>query len=410
MSERRKSTLHLYFQQGLKVARTTLGDKTNYFVAPTRTGEHKSATAVSRRAPGMVVKASPTVALSNASAACASTQTQVKPSPSPPSGFIPFPTSTLEESTTNVLRVENVDHLNCAVIPPSSLKRPLPVDGVRRRRSAALPLPRAHAAHPHARRHHTSPSATTRPLLSPLSNASNAPTPKRAKKSKRVIADLNFAATVHRSLSTFVFIHDLTYPPHSRVAGDGTLREQDMRLVARLEAHLREQGCSVSLDGSTSNKAPESDIAMDVDIDASLSSDDLPFDSSVAPMDVDTAPLTPLPSAGPIKALVISSLPPAPRTPPPPPPSPDAPPTNPAPSAGLSPRAASPSTVCPALANIALPALAPPRIYTVPQLAAILRLRHKDRTTVRRNCAFPRVVPRPGPSKLAQAVSSADCA
>ncbi|KAI0255223.1 hypothetical protein BJV78DRAFT_1178422 [Lactifluus subvellereus] len=207
------------------------GDKTN--VMPPRQSMSKPVKADRAPSPRFPPrKASATVALTSTTAL-----RTWKPLPSMPLDFsqrgenaVLFPTTSVGEPTA----VHD---------PPPGLKRPLPIEA-RRRRSGALVPPSARA----------SSTVVARPVA------------KRPRKSKRVLADLQFMASVHRSiialhaetesrgsaaLDTGVDAMDIDDGLGSRDIVVARVREElrglDQQLMARLAQRLRTGGFAPTL-------------------------------------------------------------------------------------------------------------------------------------------------------------------
>jgi hypothetical protein len=256
---------------------------------------------------------------------------------------------------------------------PVVLKRPLPVETRRRRSGALVPA---------------SARASTAVVVRPIA--------KRPRKSKRVLADLQFMASVHRSI---VALHVETR--NSRIVTMGTgvdamdveeghvgrsmagvgWREEldglDQQLVARLAQRLRSGGfCSPLMDASLAIKNDQQ-VELHIPQEGTRAPPPSPeMDSGVNAMDVTPDPLP--------VSLMSSCMP---RTPPvhtmPPPPSP--PPSTPL---GNSLRPSSP----PGLVSPRVPAAvsAEKRIYTMPQLVAAHIMRLHERGSARTPSLHPR--------------------
>ena len=338
-----------------------LGDKTN--ALPSRPSAAKPAKADFGRPPRFASrKASATVALTSTTAL-----RTWKPVPCAPMDFsqqeenaIPFPTALAGEQPP-------------AHHTPVVLKRPLPVE-VRRRRSGALVPPSARA----------SAAVVVHPAA------------KRPRKSKRVLADLQIMASVHRSI---IALHTET-PSGRRVhvdmgadvmdveGGSGSndavaarARERlcglDQQLVARLADRLCAGGFASALDA---NLETESDLRSPLHVPQEGTRAPPPspeMEPGVYAMDVTPDPL-PVSLGSPF----THRLPPAATMPPPPPPSPhpprgNSPPPPSYPPGLISPRASS----------------GPPaekRVYTMPQLVATHIMRLHERGGARTPTFYPR--------------------
>jgi hypothetical protein len=326
------------------------GDKTN--VIPSRPSAGKSAKADFNPPPRFASrKASATVALTSTTALRT---------------WKPLPTMSLDYSQ----REENAIPFPSAPTgeqspphhTPVVLKRPLPVETRRRRSGALVPA---------------SARASTAVVVRPVA--------KRPRKSKRVLADLQFMASVHRSI---VALHVETR--NSRIvsvgtgidvmdvgdgrAGRGTAGEEhhgfDQQLVARLAQRLRSGGFSSPLMDSSLAIKNDQQVEFHVPQEGTRAPPPSPeMDSGVYAMDVTPDPLP--------VSLMSSCMP---RTPPvytmPPPPLPP-PPT----ALGNSP----PPSPPPGLVSPRVPAEVPAekRIYTMPQLVAAHIMRLHERGTAR---------------------------
>ena len=325
-----------------------LGDKTN--AMPSRPSAVKSAKADFGPPPRFASrKASATVALTSTTALRTS-----KPIPSTPLDYsqreenaVPFPiTPPAEQASPHT---------------PVVLKRPLPVEG-RRRRSGALVPPSARA----------SAAVVVRPVA------------KRPRKSKRVLADLQFMASVHRSIIALHVETRNTPSVNTDMGGDTMdvedgsgskdaavakakedLRGMDQQLVARLAHRLYAGGFASPLT-EANFAATESEIRPPFHVPqegtrAPPSSPEM--DPGVCAMDVTPDPLP---------VSLGSAFTPSPRLPPtasmPPPPSPplDDPPPPSTPPGLVSPRASPPPS-------------SEKRVHTMSQLVAthIMRLHER---------------------------------
>ena len=289
----------------------------------------------------------------------------------------PLPTMSLDYSQ----REENVipfpsapaGEQSLAHHTPVVLKRPLPVEA-RRRRSGALVPPSARA----------STAVVVRPVA------------KRARKSKRVLADLQFTASVQRSI---VALHVET--PNSRnvttdtgvdamdvedglVGGMAVARTReemcglDQQLVARLAQRLRTGGFASSFMDASSVMENDQQLQLHVPQEGTRAPPPSPeTDSGVYAMDVNPDPLP---------VSLMSSF--APRTPPrstmPPPP----PPT---PLGNSPPPSSPPGLVSP---RVRTEVSAEKRIYSMAQLVAAHIMRLHERGNARTPNFHPRV-PRP---------------
>ncbi|KAI0261752.1 hypothetical protein BC834DRAFT_427168 [Gloeopeniophorella convolvens] len=269
---------------------------------------------------------------------------------------IPFPTASAEEHTT-------------AHDPPPGLKRPLPAE-TRRRRSGALMPPTGRPS---------SATVVARPVA------------KRPRKSKRVLADLQFTATVHRSI---IALHletdgersctteaDLDVMNVDNDSGEGEgeggmlarvreeLRGLDHQLVARLAQRLRTGGfASMLIDAGPTKE------------DSKLLPSLIPLEGTRAPppspetdnMDV----MLDSPPASPAASIASRRLPSTPTTPPPP-------------SVDLAAPRTPPGLVSP---RVPPPLPAEKRIYTMPQLVATHILRLRERGSVKPPGPSPRTL------------------
>ncbi|KAI0028773.1 hypothetical protein K488DRAFT_73516 [Vararia minispora EC-137] len=274
-----------------------------------------------------VTKAAATVALTPAST-CA--QVDVLQS------FVPFPSSDEDEEDEG------------DTLPPSSssthvengLKRPLPTE-TRRKRCQVLPAESCHGAAPRRR---SVPLASPKPRPAAASPPIIVPSSKRPKKSRRAVADMQFAADVHRSILRGLRAHE-----DVAMAVDGfadVLREQDRELADRLSRGLRDQGCSPVLIEGCAHHAPPSVEVTKIEIGIPLPEGDVVMDGViVAGRAAGAAQLAP-PS---IRTSSPPHSPPAhaPRSPSPP-----------------------PTTVVSAPGS---------RVYEIPQLVAALHMRRQER-------------------------------
>jgi hypothetical protein len=251
---------------------------------------------------------------------------------------------------------------------PVVLKRPLPVETRRRRSGALVPA---------------SARASTAVIVRPVA--------KRPRKSKRVLADLQFMASVHRSIvalhvetrnrrivimGTGVDAMDVEEGHVGRGMAEVAAREElhglDQQLVARLAQRLRSGGfCSPLMDASLAIKN-DRQVELHVPQEGTRAPPPSPeMDSGINAMDVTPDPLP---------ASLMSSC--MPRTSPvhtmPPPPTP----------LGNSPRPSSP----PGLVSPRVPAevSSEKRIYTMPQLVAAHIMRLHERGSARMPSLHPR--------------------
>jgi len=256
----------------------------------------------------------------------------------------------------------------CAHDPPPGLKRPLPVEA-RRRRSGALVPPSARA------------SSTV--LIRPIA--------KRPRKSKRVLADLQFMASVHRSIVAFhagssrrhegldtgVDAMNVDEGPGSRDnLGARELLGLDQQLVARLALRLRAGGLASTLMDAHPAKELSQLLPSPIPLEGTRAPPPSPeMDSGVDAMDV-TPDLLP---ASLITSSHVFRLPPLPTVLPPPPP----------PLLGNSAPPCSP----PGLVSPRVPPQVPTEkvIYTLPQLVATHIMRFHERG-VRTPSSHPRTV------------------
>lgn len=254
--------------------------------------------------------------------------------------------------------------------PPPGLKRPLPVEARRRRSGAVVP--------PSAR-------ASTTVLIRPVA--------KRPRKSRRVLADLQFMASVHRSIVAFhagsrrhealdtgVDAMHVDGAPGSRdslvvARVKKELRGLDQQLVARLVLRLRAGGFASTLMDARPTKELSQLLPSPLPLEGTRAPPPSPeMDSGVDAMDV-TPDLLP---ASPAMSSHVFRLPPVPTVlPPPPPPLLDksVPPCSP-----------------PGLVSPRVPPEVPTEklIYTMPQLVATHLLRFHERGGVRTPSSHPR--------------------
>jgi hypothetical protein len=251
---------------------------------------------------------------------------------------------------------------------PVVLKRPLPVETRRRRSGALIPA---------------SARASTAVVVRPVS--------KRPRKSKRVLADLQFMASVHRSIialdvetrnsrivatDTGVDVMDIEKGHVGRGARE-ELHGLDQQLVARLAQRLRSGGFSSPLMDARLAIKNDRRVELHVPQEGTRAPPPSPeMDSGVCAMDVTPDPLP---------VSLMSSC--VPRTPPaytmPPPPSPP-PPT----PSGNSPAPSShPGLVSP---RVPAEVSAEKRIYTMPQLVAAHIMRLHERGNARTPSLHPR--------------------
>ncbi|KAF8471559.1 hypothetical protein DFH94DRAFT_696417 [Russula ochroleuca] len=343
--------------KGIVTTLRAFGDKTN--AMPTRRSAGKPVRADFTPPPRFASrKASATVALTSTTALRT---------------WKPLPTMTLDYSQ----REENVIPFPSAPAgeqPPTPvvLKRPLPVEA-RRRRSGALVPASARA----------STAAPVRPVA------------KRPRKSKRVLADLQFMASVHRSiialhvetqntrnttLDTGVDLMDV----EGEAVGRGTavarageeLHGLDQQLVARLAQRLHMGGFASPLMDACPAMENDQQLQLHVPQEGTRAPPPSPeMDSGVYAMDVNPDPLP-----------VSLMSPCAPRTPPvstmPPPPLP--PPT----PLRNSPRPSSPPGLVSPRVRSEVPV--EKRIYTMAQLVAAHAMRLHDRGNARTPSILPR--------------------
>ncbi len=257
---------------------------------------------------------------------------------------------------------------------PVVLKRPLPVETRRRRSGALIPA---------------SARASTAVVVRPVA--------KRPRKSKRVLADLQFMASVHRSIialdvetrnsrnvsvNTCVDTMDVEDGPVGRgmvVAGVGEeLHGLDQQLVARLAQRLRSGGFVSPLMDASLAMENDQQVQLHVPQEGTRAPPPSPeMDSGVYAMDV---------APDPLPVSLVSSC--EPRTPPvstmPPPPSP---PLRPTPLGNLPPPSSPPGLVSP---RVPAELSAEKRIYTMPQLVAAHIMRLHDRGSARMPSLLPR--------------------
>ena len=253
--------------------------------------------------------------------------------------------------------------------PPPGLKRPLPVEARRRRRGALVP--------PSAR---ASSTVTIRPIA------------KRPRKSKRVLADLQFMASVHRSIVAFhsgsgshealdtgVDAMNVDEGPGSRDDFGARVRREllglDQQLVARLVLRLRAGGFASTLMDARPAKELSQLLQSPLPLEGTRAPPPSPeMDSGVDAMDV-TPDLLP---ASLITSPHVFHLPPLPTLPPPPPP------------LGNS----APPSFSPGLVSPRVPPQVPTEkvIYTMPQLVAthILRIHERGARTPSSHPRTPR--------------------
>ncbi|KAH9053735.1 hypothetical protein EDB87DRAFT_1650039 [Lactarius vividus] len=254
--------------------------------------------------------------------------------------------------------------------PPPGLKRPHPIEA-RRRRSGALVPPSARA------------SATV--VIRPVA--------KRPRKSRRVLADLQFMASVHRSivalhaesesgrheaLDTGVDTMNVDNGPGSRDNSVARVKRElcglDQQLVARLVLRLRAGGFASTLMDARPAKVPSQLLPSPIPLEGTRAPPPSPeMDSGVDAMDVTPDPLPVSPATSPR----VFRLPPVPSVLPPPPPllGKSAPPCPP-----------------PGLVSPRVPSQFPTEklIYTMPQLVATHILNLHERGSVRTPSPYPR--------------------
>ncbi|KAI0294285.1 hypothetical protein B0F90DRAFT_1670535 [Multifurca ochricompacta] len=295
-------------------------------------------------------KASATVALTSTTAL-----RTWKPLPSMPvdsspreENVIPFPTAPVGEHT--------ITH-----DPPPGLKRPLPVEA-RRRRSGALAPPSAR----------TSVTIVVRPVS------------KRPRKSKRVLADLQFTASVHRSIIALhaeverrqnvtvdmgVDVMIVEDGPGSRDIVVARVREElrglDQQLVVRLAQRLRTGGFAPTVMDANPLKDKSHTLPSTVPLEGTRAPPPSPeMIAGADAMDVSPDPLPASPTTLQCAhhLLPAASLPPLPLPPA---------------MLGNSPPPRSP----PGLVSPRVPSQVPAekRIYTMPQLVATHILRFHER-------------------------------
>ncbi|KAH7918141.1 hypothetical protein BV22DRAFT_1200086 [Leucogyrophana mollusca] len=286
-------------------------------------------------------KAPPTVSLSSANATCPPPAQPLLPSPSDlpdvqthSQSDIPFPSCSLDFPMTSDIDMrdgtsDNICLLSLSCdIPTSSCDNLAPWSAqirLRKRRSLACT---------------SQPKGLRRSKSKSKESGGDIVSRKRQRKSRRQVADLQFQATVHRSLIACIRTAEDSEQSTSRpdMEGDGitwaseTMQAQDMLLASRLWQRLLDQGCTpVSLDDVPVSSS---------DLRPTASSDSL----DLAEMPVDHAE-TPQPSLGPTHPPAISETTPS------------------TPSASL--------------------ILHHPRILSIPQLVATLFLQHNDRCSIR---------------------------
>ena len=348
-----------------KALTTTLrafGDKTN--VMPSRPSAGKSARADFNPPPRFASrKASATVALTSTTAL-----RTWKPLSTTPLDFsqreenvIPFPSAPTGE--------QSLPHHT-----PVVLKRPLPIETRRSRRSGAL-VP-------------ASARAYTPPVVRPVA--------KRPRKSKRVLADLQFMASVHRSIialhvetrNSRIVTMDAGVDPMDLEEGHagGSMavvgaREEldglDQQLVARLAQRLRCGGFSSPLMDASLAMKNDQPVELHGPREGTRAPPPSPeMDSGVHAMDItaDPLPVSLMSSCVP-RTPSVSTMPPPPSRPPPTP-------------LGNSPPPSSP----PGLVSPRVPAevSAEKRIYTMPQLVAAHIMRLHERGSARTPSLHPR--------------------
>jgi hypothetical protein len=333
------------------------GDKTNTMSLKPSVSKHaKADTGPPPRFPSQ--KASATVALTSTTAL-----RSWKPLSSTPhdtsqreANAVPFPTAPACEQIP-------------AHNPPPGLKRPLPVEA-RRRRSGALVPPSARAS--------------TTVLLRPVA--------KRPRKSKRVLADLQFMAAVHRSI---VALHAGSRRHEALDVGADTMNVDDgsgsrdnvvtrvkrelygldQQLVARLVLRLRAGGFASTLMDARPAKELSQLLPSPIPLEGTRAPPPSPeMDSGVDAMDV-TPDLLPASS---VTSSHVLRLPPMPTALPPPPP----------PLLGRS----TPPFTPPGLVSPRVPPQVPSEkfVYTMPQLVATHILRLHERGGVRTPGSHPR--------------------
>ena len=332
------------------------GDKTNTMTLKPSVSKHAKAdcSAPPRFPPH---KASATVALTSTTAL-----RSWKPLSSTPldalqreENAVPFPTAPASEQIP-------------AQDPPPGLKRPLPVEA-RRRRSGALVPPSARA----------SATVLTRPVT------------KRPRKSRRVLADLQFMASVHRSIVALhagsrrhealdpgVDAMNVDDGPGSRDNLGARVKKElcglDQQLATRLVLRLRAGGFASTLMEARPAKESSQLLQSPLPLEGTRAPPPSPErDSGVDAMDV-TPVLLP---ASPVTSPHIFRLPPVPTVLPPPPP----------PLLGKSAPSFPPGLVSPRV-----PPQVPTEklIYTMPQLVATHIVRFHERGGVRTPGSHPR--------------------
>lgn len=335
------------------------GDKTNTISSKPSVSKHAKADCSPPPPRFPPRKASATVALTSTTAL-----RSCKPLSSMPldplqrqENVIPFPTAPACEQIP-------------AHDPPPGLKRPLPVEA-RRRRSGALVPPSARA------------SATV--VIRPVA--------KRPRKSRRVLADLQFMASVHRSVVALhaesesrrheasdagVNAMDVDDGPGSRdnlvVRVKKELRGLDQQLVAHLALRLRAGGFASTLTDARPVKESSQLLPSPVPLEGTRAPPPSPeMDSGVNAMDVTPDPLLASPAISPR----IFRLPPVPTVLP-----------HPSPLLGKSASPCSP----PGLVSPRVPSQVSTEklIYTMPQLVANHILRLHERGGVRTPSTYPR--------------------
>jgi len=249
---------------------------------------------------------------------------------------------------------------------PVVLKRPLPVETRRRRSGALVPA---------------SARASTAVVLRPVA--------KRPRKSKRVLADLQFMASVHRSIlalhvetrnsrnltvDTGVDAMDVEDGHIGRVMAGAGAREElhgvDQQLVARLAQRLRSGGFSSPLMDASLAIKNDQQLELHVPQEGTRAPPPSPeMDSGVYAMEVtpDPLPVSLMPSCMP-RTLPVHTMPPPPSPPPP----------------TLLGNSTSPSSP-PGLVSprVSAEVSAEKRIYTMPQLVAAHIMRLHERGSAR---------------------------
>lgn len=255
---------------------------------------------------------------------------------------------------------------------PVVLKRPLPVEGRRRRSGALVPA---------------SARASTAVAVRPVA--------KRPRKSKRVLADLQFMASVHRSIialhvetqntrnttmDTGVDSMDVEEELAGRGSAVARAREElhglDQQLVARLAQRLHMGGFASPLMDASPVMENDQQLQLHVPQEGTRAPPPSPeMDSGVYAMDVNPDPLpVSLMSSCASRTPPVSTMPP-PSSPPPTP-------------LGNSPRPSSPPGLVSPRVRSEVPA--EKRIYTMAQLVAA----HVMRLHERGNSRTPSILPR----------------